>query len=219
MISRTAAAFLFDMDGTLISSVAAAERVWGRWAARQGLEVPAFLRTIHGVRAVDVISHLGLPGLDPAAEAAQIARDEIDDVGGIAAIAGAEHFLDALPPERWAIVTSAPRALALVRLKAAGLVAPAVLVTGEDTSRGKPAPDCFILGARRLGFDVRDCVIFEDAPAGIAAGEAAGAAALVVVNAAGAADAVQGPHPSIASYDELVASVSTDGLTLRRNEA
>ena len=95
--------FLFDMDGTLLTSIAAAERVWGAWAQRQGLDPVAFLPTMHGRRAIDTIRRLKLPGLDPEVEAEKITRAEIDDVEGVVAIAGAAEFLAALPTDRWAI--------------------------------------------------------------------------------------------------------------------
>ncbi|MBZ9797161.1 HAD-IA family hydrolase [Mesorhizobium sp. ES1-4] len=198
---RKFAAFLFDMDGTLINSIASAERVWGDWARRHGLDVAAFLPTIHGVRAIETITALALPGVDPAHEADLLLEAEAADLDGILQIAGAVAFLNALPPERWAIVTSAPRSLALARMKVAGIPVPGVLVTAEDVSRGKPAPDCFQLGARRLGFEARDCLVFEDAPAGIAAAEAAGAS-VMVINATH-----QHPlathHAAIAGYDAI----------------
>ena len=152
-------ALLFDMDGTIISSVAAAERVWAAWAERQGLDVAAFLPTIHGVRGVEVIRQLELPGIDPQAEAHSILLAEMEDVGGIEAIEGAAAFLASLPRDRWAIVTSSPRNLALRRLEAAGLPPPAVFVTGEDVEHGKPAPDCFLLAAKRLGQKIEDCLV------------------------------------------------------------
>ncbi|TGT15861.1 HAD family hydrolase, partial [Mesorhizobium sp. M3A.F.Ca.ET.174.01.1.1] len=99
----------------------------------------------------------------------------------------------------WAIVTSAPRELALLRIAAAGIPVPAKMVTAEDVTHGKPAPDCFQLGARRLGFDARDCLVFEDAPAGIAAAEAAGAS-VMVINATHQ-HALQTPHAAISAYD------------------
>ncbi|RUY23463.1 HAD family hydrolase, partial [Mesorhizobium sp. M7A.F.Ca.US.001.04.2.1] len=136
--SRKFAAFLFDMDGTLINSIASAERVWSDWARRQGLDVAAFLPTIHGVRAIETITGLALPGVDPAHEADLLLKAEAADLEGIIQIAGAVAFLDSLPPERWAIVTSAPRELALLRMKAAGIPVPAVIVAAEDVSRGKP---------------------------------------------------------------------------------
>lgn len=114
-------AFLFDMDGTILNSLASAERVWGAWAKRQGLDVDAFLPTMHGSRGIDTIARLGLPGVDPEREAAAITQAEINDVEGVVALPGARAFLGALPPERWTIVTSSPLRLARRRLEAAGL--------------------------------------------------------------------------------------------------
>lgn len=177
---RAFAAFLFDMDGTILTSIKAAERVWAAWASEQGLDVAAFLPTIHGKRTEDTIRNLRLPGVDPVAEAARITRAEIEDVAGIEAIAGAAAFLASLPPGRWAIVTSAPRALAEARIAAAGLPLPEVLVAAEDVERGKPAPDPFLLGARRLGVAPGDCLVFEDTLAGLQSAAAAGMASIVV---------------------------------------
>jgi sugar-phosphatase len=201
LAGRAYAAFLFDMDGTLLSSIAAAERVWTDWARAHGVEVADFLPTIHGRRAIETIADLDLPGVDPAAEAAVIHAREVEDVGGIEAIPGAAAFLAALPAGRWAIVSSAPRTLALRRLQAAGLPASPTMVLAEDVVHGKPAPDCFLLAARRLGVDIADCLVFEDAPAGIAAAEAAGADVVVVT--ATHRDACVTRHPCIAGFDGL----------------
>ncbi|MBZ9695859.1 MULTISPECIES: HAD-IA family hydrolase [unclassified Mesorhizobium] len=217
---RKFAAFLFDMDGTLINSIASAERVWGDWARRHGLDVAAFLPTIHGVRAIETITALALPGVDPRHEADLLLKAEADDLDGIVQIAGAVAFLNSLPPERWAIVTSAPRSLALARMKVAGIPVPAVLVAAEDVSRGKPAPDCFQLGARRLGFDAHDCLVFEDAPAGIAAAEAAGASVMVINATHQHPLATQ--HAAISGYDAIGISVDERGwvaLEPQRNAA
>lgn len=177
---RSFAALLFDMDGTLLSSIESAERVWTAWALRHGLDVAAFLPTIHGVRAVETIRRQGLAGVDAEAEAAQLTIEEMADMDGVRPIGGVVSFLASLPADRWAIVTSAPRALALLRLEAAGLPVPAVFVTAEDVTNGKPRPDCYQLAARMLGVAAEDCLVFEDAPAGIEAGERAGAAVLVI---------------------------------------
>jgi sugar-phosphatase len=177
---KSYAALLFDMDGTLLSSIAAAERVWSKWARRHGIDVDAFLPTIHGVRAADTIRRQGLANIDLAAEVAWVERAEIDDVEGVIAIDGVIAFLNALPADKWAIVTSATVELASRRLEAAGINRPAIWVTAEDVEKGKPAPDCFLLGARKLGVDIADCLIFEDAPAGIEAARAAGADLIVV---------------------------------------
>jgi len=177
---RPFSAFLFDMDGTILTSIKAAERVWGQWAASHGLDVDAFLPTIHGKRTEETIRALELPGVDPLAEAAFITRAEIEDVAGVEAIRGVAAFLDSLPAGRWAIVTSAPRLLAEARIAAAGLPVPEVLVAAEDVERGKPAPDPFLLGARKLGVAPADCLVFEDTLAGLRSAAAAGMASIVV---------------------------------------
>lgn len=199
--SRSYAAFLFDMDGTLLNSIPSAIRAWTRWAQRHGLSVEHVLSIMHGVRAVDTIRRLGLPGVDPVAEAEALTLDEIADVADVAEISGAAAMLATLPPDRWALVTSAPRALAQARFAAAGLPFPARSVTAEDVSRGKPAPDAFLLGAHRLGVAPADCLVWEDTPAGIAAAEAAGAD-VIAVTATHATPMVT-PHPSIADYRGL----------------
>jgi sugar-phosphatase len=206
------AAFLFDMDGTVLNSIPVVERVWGSWAKRHGLDVEAFLKTVHGIRAIDTINRLGLPGVDAQKEALQLLEDEIADIDGILPIPGVLPFLAALPLERWAIVTSAPRDLALKRMAAAGIPLPRTMVTGEDVSHGKPAPDCYLLGAKRLGVDARDCLVFEDAPAGIEAGRAAGAD--VVVITATHQHPVETEHLMISSYDGIRAVPDNHGLML-----
>lgn len=177
------AGFLFDMDGTLLTSIEASQRVWSCWAARFGLDAATFLPNAHGMQVRDVIRHLDLPGVDPDTEAEAIFAAELADMDGVAAIPGAGSFLAQLPVDRWAIVTSAPRALALRRLDAAGLTVPAVLVCAKDVTRGKPDPECFIRAAERLGVSVEQCLVFEDAPAGILAAERAGATVVVVTHA------------------------------------
>lgn len=210
--TRGFAAFLFDMDGTIISSIASAERAWTRWALAHGLDVATFLPTIHGVRSVDTIRRLGLPGVDPEAESAAITRAEIADVGDISEIPGARAFLQALPPHSWAIVTSAPRELALRRLEAAGMPVPTRMVAAEDVTQGKPAPDCFVLAAERLGVAIADCLVFEDAPAGIRAGEAAGAQVLVITATHHAPLATS--HSAIPDYRALTVEATADGLRI-----
>lgn len=198
---REFGAFLFDMDGTILTSIAAAERVWSKWATGHGIDLAQFLPTLHGMRAVETISRLGLPGIDIAAEAEKLTQAEIDDVDGIESIAGAPAFLASLPADRWALVTSAPRRLAERRLSAAGLPMPPLIVAGDDVTRGKPAPDCFLLAAERLGRDPSECLVFEDAPAGIQAAEAAGMSVMVIT--AMHAHAQGTHHPTLSHYDEI----------------
>jgi len=208
--TRSFAAFLFDMDGTILTSIRSAERVWTSWATRHGLDVETFLPTLHGKRTHDTIRQLGLPGVDPIAEAAWITAAEIEDVADIEAIEGAAAFLASLPPERWGIVTSAPRALAEARLAAAGLPSANLLVAAEDVEHGKPAPDPFLLGARKLGVAPADCLVFEDTRTGLQAAAAAGMESIVVT--------VTHTHPletdvvSVLDYADLRAERSADGL-------
>jgi sugar-phosphatase len=137
---------------------------------------------------------------------------ETEDTEGVVAIAGAQRFLRSLPPERWALVTSAPRALALARMGAAGLPLPHVLVTSEDVARGKPAPDCFLRAAEALGVAASDCLAWEDTAAGVAAAEAAGAA--VVVVGATHAHPLDTRHRVVTGYDGLAATRTEGGLVL-----
>ncbi|WP_434650748.1 HAD family hydrolase [Pseudomonas sp. D1-2] len=208
-------AFLFDMDGTLLNSVAATERIWTRWAMRHGLDVAKFLPTIHGVRAVDTVARQNLPGVDAQAEAAQLTIEEIEDVEGVVEVPGALAFLKSLPPTQWAIVTSAPMALALRRMEAAGIPRPDVMVTAEDVSAGKPNPACYLLAAQRLQVAPQECLVFEDAEAGIKAGEAADMDVMVVT--ATHTHPVVTVHSQIADYRGL-SIVVDDGLIRVSNQ-
>jgi sugar-phosphatase len=209
VLEKSYDAFLFDMDGTLLNSIAVVERVWGDWAARHGFEPEVFIKTIHGVRASDVIRQLALPGVDPQHEAAQLLAQEMEDLAGIIEIPGAIRFLNAIPSGRWAIVTSAPTELARRRMAAAGIPTPSVMVTGEEVSSGKPSPECYLLGARRLGVDPARCLVFEDAVAGILAGEAAGADVTVITQTH--ATPFKTPHFSIANYNDWQPRQTADG--------
>jgi sugar-phosphatase len=216
--SKSYSAFLFDMDGTIINSIAAAERVWGGWARRNGLDVERFLPTMHGARGIDTIRKLNLAGVDPALEAALIERAEIEDVEGVVPIAGAIDLLSSLPADRWAIVTSSPIALARARLAAAGIPVPRFMVTAEDVTVGKPNPQCYILGAERLGVRPSDCLVFEDVAAGITAGEAAGADVVVITATHG--HRIETLHATLPNYSGVRAQVGKEGrLSLARKLA
>lgn len=210
-------ALLFDMDGTLISSTASAERVWAAWARRHGIDVETFLPTIHGVRSVETIRRQNIPGVDPEREAAAITELEMADVEDIVPILGAVRFLASLPKGRWAIVTSAPRELARVRLAAAGVPIPETIVTAEDVKDGKPDPACFLLGAKRLGVEAATCLVFEDAEAGLLAAEAAAAEAIVIGRHGGAPAA---RHPGLENYEGVEAVIAPDGrISVSRDAA
>jgi len=209
VFNRAFGAFLFDMDGTVLNSIAAAERIWSAWAVRYGVNVETFLPTIHGVRAIDTITRLNLPGVDAEAQAAFITEAEIEDVEGIVEIPGAAAFLKSLPADRWAMVTSAPRDLALRRMAAAGIPEPAVMITAEDVTAGKPDPAGYRLAAKRLGLEPADCLIFEDATVGIQAAEAAGAPLMIITTTH--QHPLETAHATIASYRDVALSIDSDG--------
>jgi sugar-phosphatase len=167
-------ALLFDMDGVLVDSTAAVARVWSVWAREHGLDADMVVKIAHGRPSISTIREL-LPRSNHEAEDREVERLEIEDVEGIVALPGAAELLRAIPPNIYAIVTSATRPLAEVRLRAAGLTVPANLVTARDVQRGKPNPDPYLMGARILGAPPAECAVIEDAPSGIRAGKAAGA--------------------------------------------
>jgi mannitol-1-/sugar-/sorbitol-6-phosphatase len=166
------AAVLFDLDGVLVDSTALVEQQWRRWALGRGLEPEPFLRVCHGRRAVETI-RLAAPELDAEAEVrAFVPSDE--DTEPIRLLDGAFRLLGALPDGAWAVATSGPRVVAADRLRQVGLPTPAVLVCAEDVTYGKPSPEAYALAASRLGVPAAECLVFEDAPAGIDAARAAG---------------------------------------------
>ncbi|MDI6518000.1 HAD family hydrolase [Streptomyces coelicoflavus] len=187
-----AQALLFDNDGTLVSSLDSVRRCWTRWAVEYGITAEQFGRVeLHGRPAAEIAADL-LPTARVAEAVARIEQLEVEDVpgGGVHLLPGTREFLDALPADRWAVVTSATRRLAEARLDAVGIL-PKTLIAADDITRGKPDPGPYLLGARALGVDPAACVVFEDAPAGLQSGRAAGmrTVALATTHPAGELDA------------------------------
>lgn len=173
--------FLFDMDGTILTSIEAVERAWSAWAQRIGAPAAEVLAYLHGRKAIDTITHFSPPETDIAAEVRWLDQREHEDMCGVAEVSGAGAFLAGLPRDRWAVVTSANHALALRRIAAAGLPAPPLLIASDSVKRGKPHPEGYCAAASLLGLDPRNCLVFEDAHAGILAGHASGAQVVRVV--------------------------------------
>jgi sugar-phosphatase len=170
---------LFDLDGTLVDSRIVVARHWAVFAERHGLELAPILAVCHGRRSADTIAEVA-PALDAKAEAAVLDAGEEIDVDGLVVVDGAPELLARLDPARWGVVTSGHRSLAVRRLEAVGLPVPDVLVTGDAVEHGKPHPEGFLRAAALLGVEAAACVVVEDAPAGIAAGRAAGACVVAV---------------------------------------
>ena len=178
-LTLRAAALLLDMDGTLVHSTDEVETVWRLWCRRHQLAPQPVLAMCHGLRSREVIRALA-PQLDMAQEVALLDELEIHHTGRGEAIMGSRALLSRLPAERWALVTSASQRGARHRLESAGLPLPTLLVGAEDVLHGKPDPEPYLLGAERLGVAPADCLVFEDAPAGIQSALRAGCAVVQV---------------------------------------
>jgi len=210
---------LFDLDGVLVDSTPAVSRVWAWWARQHGFDADKVVREAHGKPSIATIREL-LPNADHVAENREVERREIEDVEGVIPLPGAMELLRAIPPEKWAIVTSCTRRLAEVRIDAAGLPKPTKMVTSNDIRNGKPDPEPYLKGAQILGASGVDCVVIEDAPAGIRAGKAAGALVIALRTTAGYAELrAAGADWIVDDCAELSVDFATDGeefLLLRR---
>jgi len=167
------AAILFDLDGVLCDSTRAVDREWREWAARKGVDGDAIMAIAHGVRTVEVIRRVA-PHLDAEAEAAAIESHEAIDHRGVVVMPGAIELVKSIPDGRWGVVTSGTRPLATNRLQYCGLPVPEVLVTSDDVTNGKPHPEPYLQGAEKLGLRPAECLVIEDAPAGIQSAQAGG---------------------------------------------
>lgn len=156
-----------------MDSTAYVEQQWRRWASARGLRPEPFLRVCHGRRALETI-RMAAPDLDAEAEVRAFVPVDEPEVAPMGPLPGALRLLDALPARSWAVATSGVRPIATARLRRAGLPVPPVLVCAEDVTRGKPCPDAYLLAARELGVSPPDCLVVEDAPAGVQAARAAG---------------------------------------------
>ena len=185
----SAEALLFDMDGVLINSIPAVERVWSRWATDRGFDVQEVLHRAHGRPSIDTLRYL-LPEADHEAENRIVEQAEIDDVADIIPLPGVKELLAALPNDRWAIVTSCTRPLAEVRIRAAGLPTPGLFITANEITHGKPNAEPYLKGAAGLGFAPERCIVVEDALAGIASGRNAGARVIAFTTTASITDLV-----------------------------
>ncbi len=211
----TCKAILFDLDGVLIDSTPAVARTWSAWAIQHGIDPEVAVEKAHGRRSIETIRTL-TPDLDAQAENTIVERMEIEDKEGVVALPGARELLGSLPAGRFAIVTSATRALARARLSYAGLPTPQNMICADDVVNGKPSPEPYLKGAELLGFAPKDCLVIEDAPAGIRSARSAGARVLAVVNTY--------PPEDLREADAIAASLSdvqaqVDGTELRLNVA
>ena len=204
-------AILFDMDGALVNSTRCVEALWKRWAERHGLELGPILAASHGRRTLDTMREIA-PHLDAEQETRRLDAEELEVTEGIEAVPGAAALLQALPPQRWAVVTSAGRALAELRLRCAALPIPPVLISAEDVAEGKPSPAGYQRAARRLDVIPQQCLVIEDTPAGLRAGQAAGMQVLALTTTYPAARLLGAPW--IADFRQTRLFVTAQELEL-----
>jgi sugar-phosphatase len=178
---------LFDMDGVLIRSTEADARTWLRWARLRGMENSFSIEATHGRRSIDTLRELR-PDLDAEQEALVLEELDVQELHGVTQLPGVAALLAAIPEDSRGVVTSASTRLMQNRLRAAGLMAPKHAVTADMVVHGKPHPEPYLLGAAMLGLAPADCVVIEDAPAGVASGLAAGCRVLGVLTSHTAAE-------------------------------
>ena len=166
-------AILFDLDGVLVDSTHSVTRQWRIWANENNLDSAKLLEIAHGRRTIEVVQLL-TPHLATADEVAKIEQREAADTEGVRVMPGAAELVASIPNGRWGVVTSGTRHLATSRLGLANIPIPVVLISADDVVEGKPNPEPYLKGAQRLGVDPSECVVIEDAPAGILAAHAGG---------------------------------------------
>jgi sugar-phosphatase len=174
-------AILFDLDGVLVDSTKSVSRQWRLWAEERQVDPEEVLRVAHGVRTIEVL-RIFAPHLDAEAEVKRVESREADDIDGVAVMPGAAALLRSIPPESWCVVTSGTRHLATKRLQYANLPAPRALVAAEDVAKGKPDPEPYLKGALLLNRSPEECLVIEDAPAGIRAAHAGGMKAIALTS-------------------------------------
>lgn len=203
---------LFDMDGILVSSLDSVERSWTKWAQLRGVDPELTCRTAHGCRAIDTIGKMR-PDLDAEQELKVIEDIEISDNEGLTVLPGVLALLTALPADRWTVVTSSTKKLALVRMAVGGIPVPRKIVAADLVTRGKPHPEPFWTGAAVLGFAPRDCVVFEDSASGSQAGRAAGCT-VVATTFSHPVETLDAAHYIVDDLKGMRVTVLPEGLTL-----
>jgi len=209
--------FLFDLDGTLVDSLPAVERAWINWAKLRGINPQDVLDFIHGKQAITSLRHF-MPGESEEAiqqEFLLLEQVEAQDTDGVTALPGAAALLERLNrlDIPWAIVTSGSIPVATARRNAGGLPQPEVFITAEQVKHGKPQPDAYLLGAERLGLAPQDCVVVEDAAAGILSGLAAGCQ-VIAVNAPADAPKLEQVDLLLTSLEQIAVSKTEQGAAI-----
>jgi mannitol-1-/sugar-/sorbitol-6-phosphatase len=205
-------ALLFDLDGVLIDSTPAVTRVWHRWAVEHGFEPERVVKLAHGRPSRTTIREL-LPNADIDREDREVEQMEIEDLEGVVPLPGTPRLLASLPPNRWTIATSCTRALAEVRLRAAGLAIPKTMITSSEVRSGKPDPEPYLKAAATLNCSPSDCVVIEDAPAGIFSGKNAGARVIAFLTTMTRGEIqIAGPDFIVRNCEDITVRIGANGV-------
>ncbi len=212
MPTFTCSAILFDLDGVLVDSTPSVTRQWSLWAKENHIDPKKAVEIAHGRRTIESVRLLA-PHLDAEAETKKIEQREVDDNEGVIVMRGAAKLLESLPSERWCVVTSGTLRLAKSRLKVGNLPVPKVLISADDVVNGKPNPEPYLKGAERLKMNPAECLVIEDAPAGIAAAHAAGMK-VVALTTTYPASALKEADAIVPELAEVIVHVSKETLTV-----
>ncbi|QZA78833.1 HAD-IA family hydrolase [Deefgea tanakiae] len=204
--------FLFDMDGTLIDSRTCIELIWRRWSERNDIDFADVMKVMHGRRGQETIAIVA-PHLNAELETELLIAEELISLEGTTVLPGALDFLNLLNIEQWALVTSAPRDLALAKLAFVGLPLPKHLICAEDVMQGKPHPAAYLQGAALLGLNANECIAFEDAPNGIRSAHAADTQVIAITCTAGA-DPTGLALQQVADFSKITLQQQTSTFTL-----
>jgi sugar-phosphatase len=210
-------AILFDLDGVLVDSTPSVSRQWSLWARENNIDPDKAVQSVHGRPTIEGVRLLP-PHLDAEAEAKKIEQSEMDDNEGVVVMPGAAKLLESLPTTRWCVVTSGTRRLAFSRLKVGNLPVPEVLISADDVVNGKPDPEPYLKGASLLKMRPEECLVIEDAPAGIAAAHAAGMK-VVALTTTYPAFALQEADAIVPAIVDVSVSISDEGLTVSLHES
>jgi len=199
-----------------MDSTPSVSRQWSLWAKENNID-PQKVELVHGRPTIEGV-RLVAPHLDVEAEAKKIEQREIEDEEGVVVMPGAAKLLKSLPPERWGIVTSGTRRLAMSRLKAGNLPVPEVLISADDVVNGKPNPEPYLKGAAQLNMKTAECLVVEDAPAGIDAGHAAGMKVVALMTTY-PASALQKADAVARALADVSVDISSDGVTVTMDDS
>ena len=205
MPSFACQAILFDLDGVLVDSTPCVTRVWKAWAREHGLDPEYVVHVAHGQRTIETVRKVA-PHLDAQRETDLLEQQELNDTDGLRVLPGAKELLTALPPDRYTIVTSGTRQLATKRLQVVGLPVPSKMITADEVTRGKPDPQPYLAGAAALGFEPKDCLVFEDAPSGIRSAKSGGMMAVGLTTTY--------PAEELSEADLVIPSLESVGVTM-----